>query len=196
MKRILLFLGVLMAGSIAAAETLSFANLKPNEKIVIVYRSQGCFHHVETMYQAESGKKFRLGIVENPTARKTGRSADGDREAVGTTELTSDDRFGLDCYLLFLRRGFKGGCTTTDQLVVGYYRDGLKIGEERFVDSTCAIRGEILPDGRIVQKDTYGGDFPKEVFQAIVPPWMIVTRMKKEANQTPEPTAPSGRGSS
>ncbi len=176
--------------STTSAETLSFANLKPNEKIVIVYRSQGCFHHVETLYQAEiEKKKAYLGIVENPTAPKRGKATDGDQEAVGSVELTSDDIFGLDCYLLFLRRGFEGGCTTTDHLVVGYYRNGLKIGEERFVDGTCAVRGEILPDGRIVQNDNYGGDFPKEVFQAIVPPWMIARRMKEEANKRLEPTS-------
>ncbi|MGC4074775.1 MAG: hypothetical protein QM760_20185 [Nibricoccus sp.] len=74
-------------------------------------------------------------------------------------------------------------CMCAGWRTVTFYKDG------EFVVSVAAIHGNQL---RIYSKND-GGDFPIDEAQ-----WKVVKALldaKKEANQTSEPTAPSGRGS-
>ena len=58
------------------------------------------------------------------------------------TVLKPEQVLGLNGYLKFLRNGENlGGCTTTDAIRVGYYRDGQPLGFEGFTDSSCLMSG-------------------------------------------------------
>jgi hypothetical protein len=163
-------------------ETLPIATLKGNELVVVAYRSVGCFHYRERLYQVAGGNarqflaaKLWQGQVEE------GEVVPGER-VIGTKKLSRDEEIGLDSYLLFLRRDYDGACTTEDEIVVGYYRDGRKIGEERFQDATCAMMFFSLERDRVVaQEDRCPPGFPKEVYLEIVPPWFIEKRLEKRS---------------
>lgn len=189
MKLALLILVLAGAAPISAGETLSFRSLKPNEWIVMYYRAEWDRGGIELVLQTEVGDRSRLKVIANPSSGKIGLMDLGHREDLGTTTLSTGDLFGLDCYLIFLRRKFSGGCTGREYTTVQYFRGGTKIGEEQFVDQTCALGRKLLPDGQIAQgDDKFEYDFPHELFVAIVTPLMIQRRIVS-ANHSPDPTA-------
>jgi len=193
MKLALLFLALVGAAPLSGGETLSFRSLKPNEGIVMYYRANWDRGGFDLVLQTEVGDPSRLKVIANPSEKKSGLMDLGHREDFGTTTLSPEDRLGLDCYLIFLRRKFpsKGG-VSADYTTVQYFRDGTKIGEEQFVDQTFALGQKELPNGLIVQgEDRFEYDFPHELFVAIVTPLMIQRRISL-ANQPPLQTPVSG----
>jgi hypothetical protein len=112
----------------------------------------------------------------------------GDR-VIGRKKMSRAEEIGLDSYLLFLRRDFEGACTTEDEIVVGYYRDGKKVGEERFRDATCGVQDFSLMGNRVIARDERcPPGFPIEIYREIVPPWLIEQRVRKSPNKALEPT--------
>jgi len=174
-------------------ETLSIARLRTNERVAIVYRSVGCFHHTERLYQINGGDRRQFGAAELRLAQTEPADNLVKNHLLGTVNLTKDEELGLDSYLHFLRRGYEGGCTTTDAILVGYYRDGKKIGEERFIDATGAMSQFHIEKGKVSMSDLNPfPNFPAEVFKEIVPPWLIETRSKKPNDEMAE-IAPTAR---
>lgn len=159
----------------AEGEKLSIARLGPTESVAIVYRSTGCFHQSERLYQiAADPLRFSTKVI-NPRP-----DTENAEDPLPPGKLSDAEAAGLDSYLHFLRYKLSGGCTTTDVIVVGYYRDGKKVGEERFVDRTCQLSGFRRENGKVVARlEDCGRDFPLEVFRSIVPPWLIEERLAK-----------------
>jgi hypothetical protein len=185
MKLALLIFALAGATPLSWGETLSFRSLKANEGIVMYYRVEWDRGGVDLVLQTEAGDRSRMKIIANPSSGKVGLMDFGHREDLGTTTLSSEDLLGFDCYLIFLRRKFAGSCTAVEYTTVQYFRDGTKIGEEQFVDRTCALGQKLLPDGHLVQgEDKFEYDFPHELFVAIVTPLMIQRRISL-ANQPP-----------
>jgi hypothetical protein len=175
------------------AESLSIAKLQANESVVLVFRSAGCFHYVARFYEIRGGTSPTFGVVEHDTWRGRDEPRRGVDKTLGVGPLLKEEGVGLDAYLLFLRHGAPGGCTTRDVIDLGYYRDGKLIGEEKLVDGSCAVRGFELKDGRIVRSadaelERTPTDFPKAVFSEITPPWLIEERIVER-----EHTLPKGR---
>jgi hypothetical protein len=188
MRASIILLTVWFMSSVASAEILSFVKLKPEEMVVIVYRSVGCFHTINRVYQIEGGTPARFSIVERKTYQRGWRLDDGKNRIIGVGKLREVEAFGLDAYLLFLRQGFKGDCTTTNDVVVGYYRGGKKMGEERFQDATCSLSSFHWENGRVVasEEEDRPKNFSGDIFKAIVPPRLVEERITKEQSHLPE----------
>jgi hypothetical protein len=159
----------------AEGETLSFATLGPGETIAIRYRSVGCFHRLERLYQVEGGPaRFATAAVNEDLSIAGSRATP---EVIGA--LRASEAEGLDAWLEFLRRRFPGGCTTTTDVVVGYYRHGQRIGGEHFSDASCILESASWENGQIVGPGAVRlGDFPPEIFRRIVPPEEIEHRLR------------------
>ena len=175
--RFIVLIGILAFSARVSAEILSFVDLKSNESIIVFIKSDGIQQPTQTMYQVYGGKKPMVNIVENPTKKVEGLSQEGMRQTLGDERLSADDLFGLDAYLVFLRLGPPVRSEKTDEVLVGYYRDGGKIGEERFEDKSALLSGEIREDGRIVQFAEAPAGVPPALFAEIVAPWMLTHRM-------------------
>jgi hypothetical protein len=159
----------------AEGETLSFAKLVPGERIAIAYRSAGCFHDRERLYQVDGGPLRFAAAPLRTDESSAGRRADPELFA----RLRDEEARGLDAWLMFLRQRIGGGCTTQDYFVVGYYRNGEKIGEERFHDGTCILSGFHWEKGRVVvPAGDRPVDFLPEWFRLIVPPRVIEQRLE------------------
>jgi hypothetical protein len=97
---------------------------------------------------------------------------------LGDAKLSADDIFGLEAYVVYLRLGPPIQSETKDEVLIGYYRDGRKIGEEKFEDKSGLLSGEILEDGRIVQFAAAPEGVPANLFSEIVAPWMLAHRLQ------------------
>ena len=158
-------------------ETFSITKLGPSEQVAIVFRSSGCFHYTERLYQINGGTPPRFGIKELKLS-DAGREPSGD---VVIGALTDQEMLGLEAYLMFLRHGFAAASTTRDNIVVGYYRAGRKVGEERFRDTTGLASQIYWSEGKIQRpQEVVIADFPEEVFREIIPPTVIEQRLKPD----------------
>ncbi|HEX2854629.1 MAG TPA: hypothetical protein VHO24_15465 [Opitutaceae bacterium] len=161
---------------VATGEKLWIVNLRPSERVAIVFRSTGCEHEIERLYQIQGGETLRFAAKDLKPDPAAGASAD--EPLLG--KLNEAEAAGLDSYLVFLRHGFPGGCTSIDSVVVGYYRDGKKIGEERFQDGSCLLSGFRWEKGKVVAPEQdFGSRFPRETYRSIVPPRLIEERLLK-----------------
>jgi len=163
---------------------LSVQALQASERILMVVQTAWREEKSARLYQFEGGESVRIGVKQlNPSSLSADKSA-----PMLTGRLSRDEVFGLDAYLLFLRRGFPGGGHAIDCVVVGYYRDGAKIGEERFQDATGICHFIRWQNGGVSRTEEESiGDFPSEVLREIIPPRVIEDRLK-EPNKAPEPT--------
>jgi hypothetical protein len=119
------------------------------------------------------------------------RQREPDSAGAVAGQLSEEEALGLEAYLHFLRRGYESRSTTIDYVTVGYYRKGAKIGEEQFRDGSGLVSGIHQEHGRvIVPMDQAPRDFSPELFQAIVPPWLIAQRLEMP-NKALEPTPTS-----
>lgn len=174
-----------------AGRTLAVQTLAPGEKILIVIHRIWGEPGVDRQYQVEGGSPLRLAVrpvdLTQPPA-----AARAHAPLVGN--LNAEESFGLDAWLLFLRRhGNLTGTHENDEIVVGYYRAGAKIGEERFRLSRGFFSGIQWEKGKIIRPpndDRYStrGDFPAEVLRQLVPPTAIEQRLK--AHHPPPEAAP------
>lgn len=166
----------------ADAETLSVAKLGVKESIVIVRTATADGDRIGRVYLIEAKGPPTLAAYDQPTwVRGQEKQADA-RRTIGATYLSPDDVFGLDAWLLFLRRRISGDCPKVEEIVIGYYRDDKKIGEERFRDASCAMLAFSWFDGKVAVDDTKArGDFPVDLFNAIVPPHVLEQRILDEA---------------
>ena len=158
---------------------LSVQELKPNEKVVIVIHRPGRDAEPSTLYQIE-GAPLRmsvrsLGSLDSTTAAET---------PLGPTvlgKLSAEEVSGLDAFLFVLRRGDHAAADGTEHIIAGYYRDGVKIGEERFRASKWTFSHVSRKNGRLVRGDRdYTGNDP--VFREAVPPNLIEERLKERAD--------------
>lgn len=153
-----LLLGVLGCGLFTVrgfAETLAFADLKANEAIVVGYSSTGCFHQVERKYVVRGGDaRSEMEVYEGVNY---GPGPSGDAPGTGSLLLSArideSELVGLDSYLFYLRGVGDGGCTTVDRITLGYYRNNVKIGEERLSDASCSLRIH-WKQGKLVYPET------------------------------------------
>jgi len=188
----LLFISLAVGALSAHGETLTFSDLKANETIVIGYRSTGCFHALERQYRVKGGEKLSFAAFEISSFSKGEPSYKGETRPIGTRELSNYESFGLDAYLYYLRGFRDNGCTTVDQIAVGFYRDGKKIGEEQFEDGSCCLSQMHWEANRVVgDEERRPENLSLSAYRAIVPPWLIEARITKRPNQSPEPTATS-----
>jgi hypothetical protein len=182
----------LWTASSLLSETLSFQKLGADESVVIVYRSAGCFHYVVRFYEIRGGDAPTFGIVEHETYQVGEALQKEVNKSLGVGRLRKNEVTGLDSYVLYLRHGASGGCTTRDAINIGYYRKGQLIGEEKFVDDSCALltfnfkEGVISSDSDDEWRDRCPPDFPKAVFLEITPPWLIEARIVARATTLPK----------
>jgi hypothetical protein len=176
--RILILVGFLFLGRSALAELLSFNTLERNESILVVIESDGFQQPITTLYHVQGGQKPKATIVQNPTKKIEGDGREGMRQSLGDAALTMDDLFGLEAYVVYLRLGPPELSDKKDKITIGYYRDGEMIGEERLVDQSGLLSGEIREDGRIAQYVAAPAGIPSSLFSEIVPPWMLTHRMQ------------------
>lgn len=162
----------------AFGELLSFGSLKPDESILVVIESEGFQQPITTFYHVHGGTQPRATIVQNPEGKVEGKASKGMRQTLGDEKLSKDDLFGLEAYLVYLRLGPPELTDRGDKITIGYYRDGEMIGEERLVDKSGLLSGEILEDGRIVQYAKAPKGVPENLFSEIVPPWMLAHRLQ------------------
>jgi len=176
--RISILIGFLVLTLSAWAELLSFSDLKPDESILVVIESEGFQQPITTLYHVHGGTKPRISIVQNPRGNVEGNGKEGMRNTLGDEVLSEQDLFGLEAYVVYLRLGPPELSVRDDKITIGYYRAGEMIGEERFVDKSGKLSGEILEDGRIVQFVEAPEGVPANLFSEIVPPWMLAHRLQ------------------
>lgn len=162
----------------AFGELLSFGSLKSDESILVVIESEGFQQPVTTFYHVHGGTQPRATIVKNPAGKVEGKAIRGMRETLGDEVLSASDLYGLEAYVVYLRLGPPERTEKGDKITIGYYRDGAMIGEERLVDNSGVLSGEILEDGRIVQFAEAPEGVPENLFSEIVPPWMLAHRLQ------------------
>jgi len=162
---------------------LPIAALQESERVLLVVQSYWREEKAARQYQIEGGPFLRVGIKQlNPSSLSAEKSA-----PIVSGRISREEAVGLDAYLLYLRRGFSGS-HGSDHVVVGYYRDGTKIGEERFTDATGILRFIRWQNGGVSRpSDISINNFPDEVFREIITPRVIEERLKAP-NKTPEPT--------
>ena len=170
-------IGLLVLSLSAKGELLSFTNLKSDESILVVIESEGIQQPITTLYNVYGGKRPVVSIVQNPTKKVEGKGSEGMRQTLGDLKLTTDDLFGLEAYVVYLRLGPPELSDKGDKITIGYYRDGQMIGEERLVDKSALLSGEIMEDGRIRQFVAAPEGIPASLFAEIAPPWMLTHRM-------------------
>lgn len=176
--KISILVGFLVLSLNAWGELLSFGDLKRDESILVVIESEGFHQPVTTLYHVQGGTKPRVSIVRNPRGNVEGNGKKGMRHTLGDEVLTPEDLFGLEAYVVYLRLEPPELTDRADKITIGYYRAGEMIGEERFVDKSGKLSGEILEDGRIVQFVEAPEGIPASLFSAIVPPWMLAHRLE------------------
>ncbi len=167
-------------------QSLSIQELSDDEMVVIVYRSYGWKGTSDSLYQISGG----------PIAQFMAKSSSPDEEektavAVMHDSLTDTERVGLDSYLLYLRHGPLGSVHRQADIIVGYYRDGIKLGEERFRDDSGVLYEITIKDGVLHgPEDDWRRpeSFPPSVYREIIHP-AAIERKLKEANQPVEATA-------
>lgn len=102
------------------------------DKVVLDYQSQGCFH----------GMAYRLEYTPTPTPHLTvtERGLEGTTpRLIGIVTLTAEQVSSLDNTLRFFRKHDReGACTTRDMLEVTVYRNGEKSATESHEDATCS----------------------------------------------------------
>lgn len=168
------------ADPLAWGQTLSIEHLAANERVLIAYSAvtpmQG--GHLERLYQIDGGDKVRFTIsdLRGPPTPQGWFGYGKQKTLLAGAKLRSSQAFGLDCFLLFLRRRY--GQTGTDfesRTIVGYYRDGKEIGEERFHDGEGEFAGMTLKNGEAVvdTTDLCPKEFPREVYKAIIAPYAL-----------------------
>ena len=125
-----------------AGAQLDVKTLAANETIIFAVRSSGCFHQTDFVYQIDGGPLKKIKIAE----RLIDKRGEEQTRDVLISVLKPEQAAGLNGYLKFLRDGDSGwGCTTSDSIRVGYYRDGQQIGFEGFTDSSCVVSGLSFP---------------------------------------------------
>jgi len=175
-----------VAASQPPGEVLSFGRLQENEKVVLVTTASRRVDGADRVFRIEGGPSVRIAIrnLAPPAPGPTPLPA----PVAGT--LSREECAGLDAYLLFNRHHPRLGRPVShrpDGLVVGYYRDGRKIGEERFTPVSDLFPKLRLEQGRIVfpAESPTVGDFPPEVFREIVTPEFVEYRLREAGRAAP-----------
>jgi len=177
----------LFVAASGAAESLEFATLKENEAIVIGYSSQGCFHSVERKYVLRGSARATLAVYELSSAGMNFEDQyRGPQHLLFRIKLSPREVQGLDAYRSYLGAMSPGSCTTVEDIAFGYYRNDVKIGEERFRDASCALRiyrqkGKIVRDQ---ESRPYG--MSEEIYNKIVTPALIEARGMEKIEVEPD----------
>src|SRR3954467_12446159 len=95
------------AAAAARAEVLQVSNLSEQERIHVEYSSRGCFDGEKKEYEIVGGRAVRFAEAASPTH---------------TISLSTNEVSGLDALFGFYRLHLPGGCTTTDDIQISYYR--------------------------------------------------------------------------
>lgn len=167
-------------------QALSVRELSDEEMVVIVYRRYRWEETGESLYQISGGPIAQF-MAKSSTPGEDGQVVD----SVVHDRLTEAERVGIDSYLLFLRHAPHGSIHREDDVVVGYYRGGVKIGEERFRDGSRVLYDITIEDGVLHGPEEDWGrpeSFPPSVYHEIIHP-VAIERKLKEANQPVGTTA-------
>ena len=179
-----------VTGVLAFAETLSFVDLQPGESAMIVIRSIGPDQDasLNRLYQIQGGKPVTMQIVENPVGTWARPAEKFPPAEIGIMDLSERELFGLECYALYLRHGFEEKAENRFDVAIGYYRDGERVGEEKYRSAgTRLLAGIIYAEGDYLNGVTRLPDeFPAEILASITPPWVIEQRMLAERRPSPD----------
>lgn len=141
MKIPIIFLGMLTATAVSS-EIPAVSALTADETVFVQHTSRGCFHHTIQLYEIRNQTGFLFSAWEkvknNPADFST--NATWHTNFIGRMSLSKQDAAGLDVLMSFYRKIPSGfGCTTVDDLVVIYAKNGSAIGTEQFEDQTCQL---------------------------------------------------------
>ena len=156
---------------------LEFSKLSTDERIVIA---------VDREHAGDPGRTRAEYHVRGPGPLELGvfnfipNSATGER-IFASGHLSPDDGYGLDAWLMFLRQGIGWHSHFYTRVTFRYYRDERQIGEEQFVYPSSMTETFRWENGRIKNAEDHSfGDFPKEIFAEITPPWLLEERLSNE----------------
>jgi hypothetical protein len=119
-----------LAGSVLAAEPISFRKLPDGDTIEVTFQSFGCFHQAAHALDFARGKEMTVDILSLVPPKRG--------KALGKITVSDRDLAGLDRLMKFYRSKQPGGCTTVDTIGVVQKHDGKVVAEEKYTDSTCA----------------------------------------------------------
>src|ERR1044072_4391039 len=178
MRRAALVILAFFAAVSARAERLTFAGLQENEAIMIGYASSGGFHFEERRYVVGGGERASFQVYAIASLPR-GQGFKGPERLVIDERLSEKERLGFGYYLLYLRGVRCDGCTTVNQIAIGYYRNGQQIGTETIKDASCELR-IYFHDGKF----EYGDERPSQItwqqYRAIVPPRELERKLVAE----------------
>ncbi len=161
-------------------EVLSIQRLQDNEKVVLVSTVSRRIDGADRVFQIQGGQPARISVQGHLQAG--GESSPSIAPVSGI--LNREESVGLDAYLPFTRHYPGLGLPVShrpDELLVGYYRDGRKIGEEKFTPISDIFPKPRLEQGKLLPPEDTStvGTFPPEVFREIITPEFVEYRLRE-----------------
>jgi len=163
-------------------EVLAIRHLQPDETVVLASSVSRRGDGADRVFQLQGGQPARLSVQDHPRAGRESSPPSGPVTGI----LSREGSVGPDAYLPFHRHhpGIERPVShRPDELAVGTYHDGRRIGEEKFTPSSALFPKPRLKQGKLLppEETSTAGNFPAEVLREIVTPEFVEYRLQETA---------------
>jgi hypothetical protein len=125
----------------SSASPISFEQLKPGQRLMVDYRSQGCFHKAGYMFTFTRSSSLQAEIEPSKENWHANKSRENYRKPL---TFSAGQITRLENLLRYYRANKDGGCTTVDHVEFKLMEGDKTLATEAFVDATCIT--DLPPD--------------------------------------------------